>query len=289
MFLLEESDYNKVIEPLKQVTINKLFSIVVAERKVSGKIYVDNTKNPTTFYIIHPYGMSLLFGETENTKFNEKFSDYLVNKENTRDKTEWLQVFPDSWRSKIELMLGKNLVKKNSLMDLADDNNDPRFIIENTRVNFIFNREKYAQFREQFTQDNNYKIVRLDERTYAEESGSVIPRHFWNDAEQFLRNGIGFSLLCDEKGIDVVASTAFSSFIVDEMLEIGIETQAQFRGKGLALIVSSHLIDYCLKEGFIPVWSCRLENTASYKLAQKLGFVSEKYLPYYKLNSSPKK
>lgn len=287
MFFLKESEYNKVIEPLKKVTINKLFAIVVVERKVLGKIYVNDVENPTTFYIVHPYGMSLLFGNTENTKFNEKLSDYLLNKGNLRDKIEWLQVFPNSWCAKIELILGENLIKNdhNPLMDFTINNNKPDGVIENTRVNFIFNRTKYARFREQLTHDSSYKIVRIDEKIYTEELGSVVAKHFWNDAVQFLRDGIGFSLLCDVDGVSVVAATAFSSFIVGDKLEIGIETKAQFRGKGFALIVCSHLIDYCLRFGFEPVWSCRLENTASYKAAQKLGFEPEKYLPYFMLSS----
>lgn len=288
MILLKESDYKKVIEPLIKVTINKLFAMVVVERKVSGKIYVDNIENPTTFYIIHPYGMSLLFGGTENTNFNEKFLEYSVNKNNARDKTEWLQVFPDSWYSKIESMLGRNLIKKNSLKNLAVNNDEPGNVIENTRVNFVFNQTKYEQYRKLLTHSDSYQIVKIDKKIYSEE-GSVVPKHFWNDSDQFLKHGIGFSLVCNVNGVSVVASTAFSSYIVNDMLEIGIETNAQFKGKGLAAIVCSHLIDYCLEHGFIPIWSCRLENTASYKVAQKLGFEPEKYLPYYKLNSSPKK
>jgi RimJ/RimL family protein N-acetyltransferase len=58
----------------------------------------------------------------------------------------------------------------------------------------------------------------------------------------------------------------------------------QYRGKGLALHACSALIDYCLEYNYEPVWACRLENYASYKLAQKLGFDPVLYMPYYKLN-----
>lgn len=276
MILLKESDYNKVIGPLQAVTINDLFALTVLELKVPGKVFVDDIENPTTFYILHPYGMSLLFGSTENVEFNEQLFDYLTNKRNERNEIEWLQVFPtDVWSKKITSIFGKHLIET--------DNKNPNYVIANTRVNFKFNTVQYNSVKHQF-KSNEHAIVRVDEKIYARE-GSVVPKYFWRDAEQFLKEGIGFSLLCDEK----IASTAYSSFIIGRQLELGIETTSEFRGRGFAAIVCSRLIDYCLENGFEPIWSCRLENTASFKLAQKLGFQPTKYLPYYKLNGSPRK
>lgn len=69
----------------------------------------------------------------------------------------------------------------------------------------------------------------------------------------------------------------------DNQLEFGIETVDGFRGKGFAFHTASSLIDYCLENNYEPVWACRLENTGSYKLAEKLGFEPTVTLPYYKL------
>ena len=60
MIELEIKDYSKAVEALKKVQINNLFARAVVENHVSGKVYVDNPDNPTTFYVVHPYGMSLL-------------------------------------------------------------------------------------------------------------------------------------------------------------------------------------------------------------------------------------
>jgi predicted GNAT family acetyltransferase len=67
------------------------------------------------------------------------------------------------------------------------------------------------------------------------------------------------------------------------MNEIGIETLAEHRGKGYAEIVSTEFIKQCLKNGQVPVWSCRLENTGSYRLALKLGFRETVRVPFYRL------
>lgn len=110
--------------------------------------------------------------------------------------------------------------------------------------------------------------------------GSVIPKYFWRNEDQFQDTGIGFSLIYD----GVVASTAFSSCRFENLLEIGIETLEKYRGKGFALYVCSVLINYCIENGLEPIWACRMENIASYQLAHKLGFTSTLYIPYYRLS-----
>jgi len=110
--------------------------------------------------------------------------------------------------------------------------------------------------------------------------GSVIPARFWNNANDFSDRAVAFSVVEGEQ----VAVTAFSAFVIGHQLEIGIETAEDFRGKGYALAVCSALIDYCLEHDFIPVWGCKLENTASFQLARKLGFEPTVYWPFYRLN-----
>ena len=83
---------------------------------------------------------------------------------------------------------------------------------------------------------------------------------------------------------DEVACTAFSAFVIDQQLEIGIETADNYRGKGYAIGTCCALIDYCLENDYEPVWGCKLHNTPSYLLAQKLGFVPTIYWPFYRLN-----
>ena len=143
MLLLDQSKYDKVIRPLKEVTINNLFARSVVENNVSGSVYVDNTENPKTFYIIHPYGMSLLFGATDNDDFNSGFLDYALNTFGMRDKYEWLQAFPESWNKKLRFLFGDNLITSRDNTGSIKNNK----IEENTRVNFKFHRRKYLDLK----------------------------------------------------------------------------------------------------------------------------------------------
>ncbi|HPI69357.1 MAG TPA: GNAT family N-acetyltransferase [Bacteroidales bacterium] len=275
MELLKTEQYDSLTNHVKQVKINNLFARSVIEKKVSGKIFVDNTQNPKTFYVIHPYGMSLLFGDSQNPDFNNKFLEYSLNFNKTRDKHEWMQAYPNDWDKVLSVLYSNYMIKSSE-----NKNKTETGIIElNTRINFKFNRDKYIANKSTIL-PKDCKIVRTDRIIYEKMTGSVIPANFWDTANDFIKNGVGFSLICNNK----LATTAYSAFIHDNMLELGIETIPEFRGKGFARLTCCALIDYCIKNDYEPVWACRLENTGSYKLAGKLGFELFKEIPYYRLS-----
>lgn len=275
MKLLEKQDYKILTEPLKKVTINNLFARSVVEHKVTGKILVDDPGNPQTFYVVHPYGMTLLFGDCNNEAFNSSFRDYSLNIHHVRVTHEWMQAFPGNWDNVLRELFKDHLIK--STENKAKEETG---IIElNTRVNFRFNRDKYLNFRKTNLAPD-IRIVRTDKRIFRDMKGSVVPFYFWDSEDDFLKNGVGFSLFYKDK----LASTAYSSYIHDNKFELGIETVEAFRGKGFAEYTCSALIDYCIENNYEPIWACRLENIGSYKLAQKIGFIPSAEIPYYRLS-----
>lgn len=260
MVLLPEQDYYKLRSKIVRIDYNILFALAVVDRAVSGRIYVDDIDDPKTYYIVHRYGMSLLGGVCTNEKFNQDFFNYVVNKNKTRTAVEWMQVFPTGW----------NEILKWPGLEL------------NTRVNFTFDERRYRAFREKIVHDSLISIKRMSAGLFDKMTGSVTPKMFWNSFEDFDKNGIGFCLFYDNE----LAATSFTSFLAPGKLELGIETVPAFRSKGLAAIVCSALIDYCIENNLEPLWACRLENTSSYQLAKKLGFVVTKEMAYYKVNAN---
>lgn len=269
MIKLNPNNYYKLLEPLKQVEINHLFALAVVKQNINGEVYVDNIENPSSFYVIHPYGMSLLFGAINNTLFNNKLISYILNIELVRKKTEYLQVFPHAWHLKLKTLLTENLYNKESLKSSG--------IIEHGRVNFKFNKEKY--YSNHHTLITNFEIRRTHKHSFRSMEGFVIPRFFYNNEEQFKKEGVGFSAYIENKPI----STAFAAFIQNGQLELGIETLSEYRGKGLAKKVCSALIKYSLQHNLEPVWACRTNNIGSHRLAQSLGFEPIFEIPYYEL------
>ncbi|MBN1415740.1 MAG: GNAT family N-acetyltransferase [Bacteroidales bacterium] len=275
MQLLERNSYFKLIAPLKKVTFNNLFARSVIEHCVSGKIYVDDNKKPETFYVIHPYGMSLLFGNWNNKDFNDSFRDYALNLNKTRERHEWMQAFPHDWNAVLNELFKDCIIKSSDNIE----NKEYGMIELNTRINFQFNKDKYLKNRKNKT-STDYTIFQTDKQVFGEMKGTVVPSHFWDSADDFCKNGVGFSLFYGNKLI----STAYSAYIHDHKLELGIETVEEFRGKGFAQSACRALIDFCIENDYEPIWSCRIENTGSYNLALKLGFEPCKEIPYYRLS-----
>ena len=275
MVLLDKSDYRKVFQHFKKVTINNLFARAVIEQTVTGKVYVDDPINSRTFYVVHTYGMSLLLGESDNEKFNEAFKNYALNKNKSRDKSEWLQTFPNSWDNVLSSLFKDVLVKSIDNIEKVE-----KGIIElNTRVNFKFNITKHQSLSTQ-SMNKDISIVRANGQMFQDMQGSVVPLNFWDSEESFLKNGVAFALFYKGE----LASMSFSAYWFDNEFELGIETKEKYRGKGFAELVCRAIIDYCIENNYEPIWSCRLENNGSYKLAKKLGFEPTLYLPYYRLS-----
>jgi hypothetical protein len=278
MELLNKELYYKVVRPLDEVPFNHLFADAVVAQKVDGLIYTDNSDSPTSFYILHPYGISLLFGNHDNEEFNRQLTGYLLNIDQTRHNIEWMQVYPESWSAWLLTSLGDRLLTKKQKEEGLTETELIK-VDEQTRVNFKFNADRYGVFKPSLPNEHP-DIFLTGEEEFNHMPGAVVPKFFWRSAPQFLKEGLGFSLRCNGE----VACTAFSAFINDHQLELGIESSAQFRGKGFAMRTCAALIDYCLANGYEPVWSCRMENTGSYLLAQKLGFKPIRFHSFYKVN-----
>lgn len=275
MKLLDKKHFEELIDSVSEIPFNTLFARAVTEGMVSGKVYVDNAADIKTAYIVHPYGMTLLVGDSNNEDFNRDFKTYALNTDKQRDYFEWMQTYPRSWDYKLDELFGEQLI--------SSDKNALRLekgVIElNTRVNFKFDKALYLATK--VKHDTQYiRIAPTDREMLRQMKGTVIPKYFWDSEDDFFENGMAYSLFYNNK----LASMAFSSYKFGDQFEIGIETNPEFRGQGLAKIVCSALIDYCIEKNYEPIWACRKENIASYKLAVKLGFRPSLELPYYRLS-----
>ena len=278
MIELAPKDYYKALPILYQVKINTMFAEAVLEQHIPGIVYVDCNENPSTFYVAHSYGMSLLFGDSGDDSFTRGLYDYITNQSTTRQHVEWLQVDPEGkWSEVIDSIISSH---NNRLENcgLSSEEFERKQILRNTRVNFSLDRDAYRDAKQNFPSYDEL-VARTTKEQFLTQTGSVIPRFFWRDEVHFAEEGVGYTLLKDGE----IAATSFSSCRTANQLEIGIETTDAHRGKGYAISVCSALIDYCLDHDLEPVWACRLENEGSYYLAQKLGFRPSVTLPYYRL------
>lgn len=279
MKMLNNTEYEKVIPAIKAADINTMFVLSVLEGKVEGKVFVDDLNYPAAYYILHPYGMALLYGDIVKEDFRKELFSYLINENKVRNRSEYLQVYPETLYPFMDNLLQDNLVKMGSgigeigkFIPVED-----KRVQEYQRINFHFNLDKYLEFK-QSNKTTCDKILETSEVIYNQLDKGVVPKFFWNSYQDFNQYGIGYTLLTEK---EYPASTAFASFVIDQRLEIGIETDTKYQGLGYGALVGSKMIDYCIAKGYEPVWACSSKNIGSKKLAMKLGFEVSKIIPYY--------
>jgi RimJ/RimL family protein N-acetyltransferase len=91
---------------------------------------------------------------------------------------------------------------------------------------------------------------------------------FRGTVDRFVNTGLGYVLVDREE----IVSLCFSSFVAGNVHVIDIETRASHRRKGYAEIVAGAFVAACIGKHLQPHWDCMAENTASARLAEKLGF-----------------
>lgn len=272
MIALKPEQYVKLITPLKQVKINHIFALTVLENKVNGNVFVDNVKAPSAALICHPYGMSLVFGTSNNKAFNNEVLKYMLNHQKKRESNEWLQMYLDEGNEFYEDILGDRFIDSDMC---SSDYQNSNLIVRDTRVNFKFNQSLFEKVQKKSS--CNYNLVRTSAKYFDEITGTVIPKYFWKDGTHFASEGVGYSVLVD----DIPVATCFSAYTTDNKIELGIETNAQYQHKGLAQLVATAMIRHCISNKIEPVWACRYSNKPSYNLATKLGFEVTCKIPYY--------
>ena len=247
MILLNPSQYNMVIEPLLNVPINILYSrAVVEKRSVRGQVYVDDVDNPQSFYIVHPCGMSLVFGKP------------LERYPNTYKLNEWLLSYPN-----IE-----------DGMTFFDNINTT--VYKYTRVHFKFNPNKYVSYRED---RKEFTIIRIDREMFNSLNGLVSPKFYWDNADDFFNIGVGFAVM---RGVIPIA-TAFSTSVIDDKIDIGVNVHPNYKKRGYGTLVADAMVEFCLLNDCEPAWGTFSYNHPGIGLGEKLGFELIEILPCYGL------
>lgn len=254
-----------------------MFARSVLEKHVKGKVFIDDIENPNTFYIVHLSGMSLLYGKLNDIFLTTHLRDYLLGLGGLRESVESLQVVPGELEKKIDCVLDKSMCFQD---EFSGNNNRCYKVVKDKRRNFKFNKKKFIIAQEKLNLAQ-HQFKNVDVTLFERIKGSAVPNQFWDSAISFTNYGIGFSIIHK----NILVATAFSSFIHEGMLEIGVETLSQYQKKGFGSIVCAKLISYCLKNNLEPVWSCRYGNIGSVGLAKKIGFEPTVNIPYYELLS----
>ncbi len=155
---------------------------------------------------------------------------------------------------------------------MTNDESTKQYFRQNENVSFekryLFEYSKNRNLAEPTIPDG-YKLIEIDKEILLKISGNILPQLFWKDLNGFLTKGKGYCITYN----DDIASWAFTAAVSNKEIDIGIETNPKYQHQGLGGVAAKKMIEYTIKQEKKPVWACHYKNTASEKLAEKLGFV----------------
>lgn len=140
----------------------------------------------------------------------------------------------------------------------------------------IFDVEKLKQAAASLSSGYELKVMEEAEYNVCRESGwanDLVSQY--KDYNTYKNLGLGIAVL--RNGELVAGASSYSTY--DKGIEIEIDTQEEYRRKGLAYACGAKLILECLEKGLYPSWDA--QNKWSVALAEKLGYhFSHEYAAY---------
>ena len=248
--LKQEEDVN---EPRLKAFINEIhadqiYIYSMLENRQKGRVFVDNVNDIQNVIFWHYCGFAYVAGNGENEAFNHMLGRLIQGDYEANQSRFILAVAEENWKEVL-----RQLSKSNT-------------IYERTRYQFKFNTQKFMI--EDWKVPEGYELKEIDKDIINKLQGRIIPSFSWESAETFLQKGKGMCLIHNGE----IACNAFSAAIGNGQMDIGIETNPNYRGKGLGKIIAAQMVDYALRNGFEPIWGCDSENLGSSSIAQSVGY-----------------
>jgi RimJ/RimL family protein N-acetyltransferase len=259
---LEPSDFSKVAPLFRgRKEYQPVFSIIDGE--FPGRIFADQKDNPQVGLVWAISRWGYIDGDPSVSSFNESLPalvrDVIVPC-SLQMKMNWFELYTSDspeWAAIIEKSLGEYKPSKHY------------------ETVFTFDRQRYLASKRPFVLSEGEWIGRKEFPILppAAREASFVEEKFRE------KTSFGFALVRDGKNISVCRSNGFVSgreFMIDVYT-----TDKNERSKGHATAVGTALIDFCLENGYIPLWETTQDNIASQKLASRLGFVESESYPVY--------
>lgn len=257
IFEVDHCDYYKLSYLMEDV---KHFPEVrsIIHNSNPGKIYVDDTDHPKSA-LIYNQGMQGFYfvGDENNENFLKQIKSYIENKildELLDKKINWFEIsgVSSAWEKRIEELFKDRGIRFGFQIVLGLNEN--RFKKEGKLITDMDIRKVDKGIYELDVENLSFMINELE--------------LFWGTIENFFNNGIAYYVVADDK----IASICYSGFKAGNIQTIGIETLIEYKKRGYAYSLAGKYIEDCFRQGISPHWDCSEDNTASMRLAEKLGF-----------------
>ena len=241
---VSEKEYRKFIMWARDNTANSVYPCSIAEGIQSGDIYVNDDTDIETVFFWHYCGFGYISGKPSDEFLND-----------------------------IHFRMISNHIGRRLVLITSDDK--VKVFFRDKEVHLDSRLEYSYSPHHRYISEidiNGFRIEQIDEENLSRIEGRIIPSFSWESPDQFLKEGIGYIALDQEK----VCAVAFSAAVSSDEIDIGVETHEDYRMKGLAAILAGRMCERILETGKRPVWAHAISNTGSMNTALKCGFVQDK-------------
>lgn len=243
MIKANSQSYSAYVSYADNCAFGKVYPLSVVQGYQAGDVFVNSISDPKTVLFWHYSGFAFISGEYDESFLNSVYG-IIIEKEQANPRRFIL--FADE-RTRSFFGNKENIdIELRYFFELADGG-----------CNYDIDLPP------------NCALKPIGRELLPKLNGRITPYFSWADAEDFLKKGMGYCIVCNGKP----AAWAFSAAVSDNEIDIGVETQADFQHQGFAAMASKAMIKHILEQGKAPVWACHYKNTASEKLAYKLGFI----------------
>lgn len=232
----------------------------VLEGTQPGVVYANDGDSITQVYIEHEFGFSQIIGD-RSEGFELDLQNYLlINKSFSIPKVRLYGTYVPNFlnSSSCDTYL--------SYRERSVCGSDTRAISES----YIASCNRTVEFN----------LDRKGAVEYFENSLGLATR-FWGSCEEFYKYSYAVFVYDDTK----LAGVCYAAAVSDSKAEIDVVVLPEFRGRGLAKLVTAKFITAILKDGVIPLWDCFTNNDGSMALRASMGFVP--ILSSYKFYTIP--
>jgi hypothetical protein len=244
-----DKEYQKVMKLLEMKNDEKIptFAYAIVDQIIPGSILMDEWEKAAL--IGTHSGIYVVIGDEKSKAIHRLLVD-MYKKRTDEDKRFTLYSSSHAWDQVINQLFGNELKQMH-------------------RYSFQLNKDKYSLIKKSIIH-KEYKVKRIDKRIISEskEFTKAYINEYWESLSNYLENGFGYCILHN----DVIVSECISIFASSRYSEMDITTHSRYRGMGLARYTAEIFIKHCIENKMNPIWDCNMNNVASFKLAEKVGF-----------------
>ncbi len=224
----------------RNCTSNGVYPLSIAEGFQDGNVFFSDDSKAALFW--HYCGFAYLSGSVEESFLEKIYQNFFVG---TLDRRFVL------------------ITDNSKVIDFFSNKDD---IVTDKRVEYRFGDLM------QNLPECKYKVESISEANYDRIHGNIVPTFSWSSKEQFLENGFGFVALDGNK----VIAVAFSAAVSSDEVDIGVETDENYRHQGLAKVVADRMCREIISQGKKPVWAHAIANEGSKYTALGVGFTNDR-------------